>query len=148
MSPPQGPRDSGNNRGRARPRGIYRTRGGRNETVEDKQSPKDRGGHSAPIRVEVKRRAPQLTRDSDSPSRQARTTPPRQNEGRSSKQRPREAAPPPAHRHRTQYFPRTSPASPPVSPQDASWRNPVVEPLGSYQKHMFDLYQTVSGSTS
>lgn len=132
MSTPQGPRDSGTNRGRGRTRGTFRTRGGRNEVIEDQQS---------------NRRAPQLTRGSDWPPRQTRNAPPKQNEGRSSKLRPKEAGPSPRPRNHSQKPSRTSPA-PPMKPQDASWRNPVEEPTGSYQKHMSDLYQTVCVSTS
>ena len=132
MSTPQGPRDSGTNRGRGRARGTFRTRGGRNEVTEDQQS---------------NRRAPQLTRGSDRPSRQTRNAPPKQNEGRSSKLRQKEAGPLPSPRNHSQKTPRTSPA-PPMKPQDASWRNPVEEPTGSYQKHMSDLYQTVCASAS
>lgn len=131
MSTPQGPRDTGNNRGRGRGRPTFRTRGGRNEVVEEHQP---------------NRRAPHSSRGSDSPSRQARNAPPRQNEGRSSKQRPREVRTPPASRTHSRRSSYTSPA-PPIRPPDASWRNPAVEPTGSYQGDMSDLYQKVCEST-
>lgn len=133
MSAPQGPRESGNSRSRGRARGTFRTRGGRNEIVEEHQS---------------NRRAANTTRGSAPPSRQTRNAPPKQNEGRSSKQRPREAGAPSAPRNRGQLPPRTSPA-PPTKPHDAtSWRNPVVEPTASYQINMSDLYQKVCASAS
>lgn len=134
MSTPQGPRDSGTIRGRSRgrARGTFRSRGGKNEAIEDQQS---------------NRRAPQLTRGSDWSSRKTRNATPKQNDGRSNKLRQKEAGPLGSSRDRSQTPPHFS-SAPPMKPQDASWRNPVEEPIGSYQKHMSELYQTVRASTS